>query len=303
MSTPSAEPGIVVVTGANGLVGTAACRALLARGVTVRGIVRTAGSAPTGVQEVVGDFRDTHVSRSALQDAAALVTTVHPMGGDRVSQHEIGVRGTAAIARVAAEAGVARLVHVSTAAVYDRSPQAADIDESAALIGDDAGDYPVTKRDTEAALADVTGITRVLLRPPAILGAGASSVWNTLRPNMMRDDEAARHAKSEQTWPWVHVDDLAEIIAMVATGEVADAGDAAAGPVAGECVAVNVASGPATMRDYVGTVTRAVGVEPVWDDGDAWTGRIVTDRAAAWGWTPTVGLGAALAEIERSASA
>ncbi len=294
MSTPST----VVVTGANGLVGSAVCTTLLARGATVRAIVRRAGTAPAGVQEVVGEFTDAGVAGPALAGADALVTTVHPMAADRATQHEIGVAGTAAITRAAVAAGVTRLVHVSTAAVYDRAPSAGDIDEHAGLVGDDAGDYPLTKRDTEVALADVTGITRVLLRPPAILGAADSSVWNTLRPKMMADDESARHAKPEQTWPWVHVDDLAEIIAMVATGEVADAADADHGPVAGECVAVNVASGPATMRDYVGTVAGAVGVDPVWDDGDAWTGRIVTDRAQGWGWTPRVALGSALDEID-----
>ena len=42
----------------------------------------------------------------------------------------------------------------------------------------------------------------------------------------------------------------------------------------------------------------ALGVEPVWEDGPAWTGRFSADRAHAWGWTPTVALPQALAEIE-----
>ena len=44
---------VVVVTGANGLVGTAVCRALVERSVQVRAVVRRAGSAPAldGVTE------------------------------------------------------------------------------------------------------------------------------------------------------------------------------------------------------------------------------------------------------------
>ena len=75
---------------------------------------------------------------------------------------------------------------MSTAAVYDRSPGVGDVDETSALVGDAAGDYAVTKRNADAALGDVDGITRVLLRPPAILGPGESSMWNSLRPAEMR---------------------------------------------------------------------------------------------------------------------
>ena len=106
----------------------------------------------------------------------------------------------------------------------------------------------------------------------------------------------------EQTFAWVHVDDLAAFAADVATGAVADAtdGDPATGPVAGGCTPVNVAAGPATLRDYHGTVTRAVGVEPVWDDGAAWTGRVARRPGArGWGWTPQVDLAEALEEIAR----
>jgi hypothetical protein len=61
---------------------------------------------------------------------------------------------------------------------------------------------------------------------------------------------------------------------------------------------VNAAAGPATTRDYYETVTGALGIRPVWDDEPAWTGQILTDRAHAWGWRPTVELGRALAEID-----
>ena len=143
------------------------------------------------------------------------------------------------------------------------------------------------------------GITRVLVRPPAILGPGESSVWNSLRPSAMRDDEDARHVVPEKSFAWVHVDDLADLVADVAAGRVLTSSDARLGPVAGECTVVNVASGPATARDYYETVTGALGVEPRWDDAPAWTGQILAGRARGWGWSPTVDLGHALAELER----
>jgi nucleoside-diphosphate-sugar epimerase len=227
------------------------------------------------------------------------VTTVHPMGTDRENQHRIAVEGTPVIARAARDAGVSRLVHISTAAVYDRAPEVGDIDEASPLVKDDANPYAATKRDTDAALAEIDGLTRVILRPPAILGAGESSIWNTLRPNNMRDDEQARRVNPEQTFAWVHVDDLAALAADVASGRIASSTDPDNGPVDGACTAVNVDAGPATSRDYYETVTGALGVEPVWDDTPAWTGRILAGRAHGWGWAPTVDLTRALAEIDQ----
>jgi nucleoside-diphosphate-sugar epimerase len=295
----AASSPVVVVTGANGLVGSRICAALTARGAHVRAVVRRPGSAPVadGVEEHVGEFDDPAFAASVVDGTTAVVTTVHPMGSDRETQHRTAVKGTPVIARAARDAGVATLVHISTAAVYDRSPEVGDIDESAALVGDDAGDYPVTKRDTDRGLGEIDGLTRVLLRPPAILGAGETSVWNTLRPSAMRDDREARSAVPDQTFPWVHVEDLAALAADVAVGSISAAEDPEHGPVAGECTAVNVAGGPATQRDYHETVTGALGVEPTWEDKPAWTGQYRADRAHAWGWTPTVKLDDALAEI------
>jgi nucleoside-diphosphate-sugar epimerase len=190
-------------------------------------------------------------------------------------------------------------VHVSTAGVYDRSPGVGDVDEGSALVGDDAGAYAVTKRDTDAALAGIDGITRVLLRPPAILGVGESSIWNCLRPAEMRKDEKARHTVPGGTFAWVHVDDLVTLIAETASGRVPPSTDPGTGPVLGACTVVNVAAERGTARDYYETVTGALGVQPVWDDAPAWTGRILAERAHRWGWTPTIDLDTALAEIEQ----
>lgn len=222
------------------------------------------------------------------------------MGSDLQTQHRVGVEETPRLARAARDAGVARFVHLSTCAVYATPDGPADVDEDSALVGDDGGDYAVTKRDTDAALAEVDGITRVLVRPPAVLGPGGTSVWNTLRPTGVRDDEQARHDVARRTFRWVHVDDLAAMVADLAVGRVATAADPAVGPVEGGCTVVDVAGEPATVGDYLGTVTRALGVEPVWEDGLAWTGQVRTDRARAWGWRPTVTLADALAELEEN---
>jgi nucleoside-diphosphate-sugar epimerase len=291
---------IVVVTGANGLVGSHAVTALSERGATVRAVERRLGTAPrlTGVEEHVGDFGDPAFAAEVVIGTDALVTTVHPLAGDREEQRRIVLDGTLVIAEAATDAGVPLIVHVSTAGVYDRSPEAGDISEDSALVSDDANDYSVVKRDIDAALARLGGTTRVLVRPPMILGPGESSVWNTVHPAAMAEDESRRHAVADQTAAWVHVDDLAAIIADLATGAIPVRDDVSAGPVIGGCTPVNVASSDAaTMRDYLGAVADALGVEPTWDDKPAWTGQVRSDRARGWGWSPQVSLDDALAEL------
>ncbi len=299
-----AEPtAVVVVTGANGLVGAAVCRALVERSAQVRAVVRRAGSAPAlaGVTEHVGDFADGSLARAVTRGADAVVTTVHPMGSPREVQHRVAVEGTPALARAARDAGVARLVHVSTAGVYDRSAGVGHVAEDGALLPDGSDDYADTKNATDAALAQVGGLTVVLVRPPAIAGAGATSVWNTLRPREVRDGD--RRANPAKTWAWVHVEDLAALIADVATGAVATSDDPERGPVAGSTTVVNVAGEPATWRDYHGTVTGALGVAPEWTDEPVWTGQLLADRARRWGWAPRVGLAEALEELRQGLTA
>ncbi len=298
--TPSSASPVVVVTGANGLVGSAVSAAVVARGGTVRAVVRRAGTAPdlAGLTEHVGDFTDPAFAASVVAGADAVATTVHPMGSDRATQQRVAVEGTPVLARAARDAAVPRFIHISTGAVYDRTPGTGDVDETSALVGEDADDYGITKRDTDAALAEVEGLTGVIVRPPAILGAGETSVWNSLAPAGLRDNEQQRHANPDRSFAWVHVIDLAALVADLATGQLPATDDVATGPVSGGWTAVNVAGEPATARDYIGTVCAAVGVEPVWDDSlPAWTGQIRTDRARGWGWTPTVTLDQGLAEL------
>jgi len=288
---------VVVVTGANGLVGVRVCHALAERGARVRAVVRRPGTAPRldGVTEHVGEFSDPGLAREVVAGADAVVTTVHPMGSALQEQQRVAVEGTPVLARAARDAGVPRFVHVSTVAVYDISPGAGDVSDDSALVGDDAGDYPVTKRDTDAALAEVGGLTLVLVRPPAILGEADTSIWNTVRPATVQDGR--RQANPDKTFGWVHVDDLAALLADVATGAIATADDPSQGPVEGGVTAVVVAGEHATWRDYHGAVTEALGIEPDWTDEPVWTGGLHADRATGWGWRPRVDLATATDEL------
>jgi nucleoside-diphosphate-sugar epimerase len=61
----------------------------------------------------------------------------------------VGVEATPVLAHVTRDAGVARLVHVSTAGVYDRSPNVGDLAEDGPLLHEGSGDYADTKNATD----------------------------------------------------------------------------------------------------------------------------------------------------------
>ncbi|HTK73749.1 MAG TPA: SDR family NAD(P)-dependent oxidoreductase, partial [Gemmataceae bacterium] len=114
-----------LVTGAAGFIGSHIVERLAAAGHNVRGMVRTAAQGATvrslGAEPVQGDVTQPATLRSAVKDvetvihAAARVTD----WGDWPAFEAATVRGTQNILRAAVDAGVRRLVLVSTVAVYD----------------------------------------------------------------------------------------------------------------------------------------------------------------------------------------
>lgn len=298
MTEPAPQSRPIVVTGANGLVGAAVCHALVERGAQVRALVRRVGAAPVleGVREHVGDVSDPEDVRAVCADAGALVHTVHPMG-ENDSEQQRAVTWATGLAQGAQEAEVPLFVHVSSTAVYEREAGTGDVDEESTLAPDTANIYAVTKRDTDLALAGIDGLTRVIVRPTAILGPGESSIWNTVRPELIGTDSAARTDDPERTFGWVHVRDLADLIADIATGRIRLATDPAAGPVEDGVTAVNAVSGCVPMREYLGPVARALGVEPVWERREAFSAGLLAERARAWGWSPRITFEEAMSEL------
>ncbi|MEO8576097.1 MAG: NAD(P)-dependent oxidoreductase, partial [Gemmatimonadales bacterium] len=87
------DPGLVVVTGANGFIGRHLCQSLAAKGLRVRGITRSKAGIPIGSVEtaIANDLLDRDAIRAALTGAGTVIhlaARVHanPEGkGDAVS--------------------------------------------------------------------------------------------------------------------------------------------------------------------------------------------------------------------------
>ena len=175
--------GRALVTGATGMLGSYIVERLLADGWTVRALVRQASEheGPAwldarGVERVPGSLED----RASLIEAANGCDVVHHAaaaigsGGTWSTYLRCNVEGTAHV-MAAAEAARARLVHVSSTAVYGGERYRAEpTDESVPLPELPAHDvYGRSKQDAEALVLDAHARGRIwatVVRPPVMYG-------------------------------------------------------------------------------------------------------------------------------------
>jgi nucleoside-diphosphate-sugar epimerase len=265
----------VLVTGANGFVGGRVCRRLAAGGAQVFALVRRGGASgldrSDGIAELVGDLTDEDDARRAVDGVGAVVHCAATSGDDLEAVRHVNTNGTRVVAREALAAGVSRCVHSSTASVYDRERRGDLVDETSPMTSE--GDpYSVTKAEAEREVAAASdhGLSVTVLRPPAVLGWGPTSTWGEELPEAIAAGRlpftphpASRHA-------WVHVDDLADAVAIALSD------DRAVGRT------YNVVGGQGTWRGYVDAVCDVIGYDgpdPLEGaDGPAWTGRYDASR-------------------------
>jgi len=170
-----------LVTGATGLVGSHIVERLVADRVAVRALVRDAASAAwlaaLGAELAVGELHDADALRRAVSGCdivfhcAALISA----GDDWASFRRMNVDGTRAVVDAAAGAA-ARLVHLSSVAVYDESARygAAPTDEDTPLTPLTGGSfYARSKREAEDIAMDAHRRGRLwatAVRPTVIYG-------------------------------------------------------------------------------------------------------------------------------------
>jgi nucleoside-diphosphate-sugar epimerase len=133
------------VTGGTGFIGSRLVRRLRERGDDVVALVRSPAKAvelrEQGVQLVEGDLSSEQAIRDGVQgcDAVFHVAAVYKVGipaSEREGMWDSNVRGTERVLDAAIEAGVPRIVYVSTIAVFGNT-HGEVVDESYARNGDD----------------------------------------------------------------------------------------------------------------------------------------------------------------------
>lgn len=124
MSNPqpvsSESPKRALVTGANGFIGSALTLRLLRDGVAVRALCRDTrrGAHLQGAELVQGDVQDADLMQLITQGCDVVYHVAAAFTDTPPVMYRVNVLGTLNVAEAALAAGVARLVHVSSIAVY-----------------------------------------------------------------------------------------------------------------------------------------------------------------------------------------
>jgi 2-alkyl-3-oxoalkanoate reductase len=210
----------IAVTGATGYVGRVLVDRLLASGASVRALVRDPNATlPTGVERAVADLAAPDDLERTLQNVDVLVhAAVDQRAPSRARHRIVNVQGTHALLDAAAKAGVRRVVHLSTIAVYPRREGGLPVSPDDALdpFPELRDDYAWSKIAAEGwvALHRRGGRDTVTLRLGIVYGRGrdfVARVWRRLAGPV-----AVIAGSRRMLLPLVHVDDVAEAVWRVA---------------------------------------------------------------------------------------
>ncbi len=172
------------MTGGSGFVGGAVIAALVARGVPVRALARSAKAASSvaarGAAPVLGDLTGLEAMRDGMAGAALVVHAAArvEIWGRREDFARDTIQGTRNALQAAQAAGAARFVHVGTEAVLAGGPPIIQADETAPYPPVPNGPYPWSKGQAErdVVAASRPGFAAMSVRPRFVWGRGDTTV-------------------------------------------------------------------------------------------------------------------------------
>ncbi len=207
------------VTGGTGFIGGRVVRKLRDRGDEVVALVRSAGRASDlaelGCELVEGDLTSTDAIRRGMQgcDAVFHIAAVYRVGippSEREPMREANVHGTERVLDAATEAGIKRIVYVSTVGVFGNT-HGKIVDESYHHDGDGfLSCYEETKYRSHEVARDriAKGAPIVIVQPGGVYGPGDhSEIGNII--DQTRTGKLKMLMFPETGFNLVHVDDVA----------------------------------------------------------------------------------------------
>ena len=168
-----------VVTGAGGFLGSVLVRELVARGRSVRAIIRSNAKAleELDIEIVTADIRDSSSIDRALAGAESVfhLASVISLSGDRSgSVSATNIDGARNVAEAALKNGVKRFIHCSSIHVFDLKDHGKTINENTIRVTTDSPVYNRTKYAGELAVRDLIkmGLPAVVIHPTGVIGPG-----------------------------------------------------------------------------------------------------------------------------------
>lgn len=213
-----------LVTGASGFLGSNLVAALCEHGVRVRALVRPASDlrrlSGLGVEIVRGDVCDSRSLRGATRGqqvvfhAAAKV----PDWGPRREFFRVNADGTRNVVAACQDAGVERMVHVSSLTVLGLPRRGAAVDEQSPYDSSPHDAYTASKIEAEKIVREAhgqRGLQTVAVRPGAIWGPGDPSIAPRIAA-LLRRGHAVYVGRATNRLALSHVDNLTEGLRLAA---------------------------------------------------------------------------------------
>lgn len=201
-----------LVTGGAGYFGAVLVRRLLADGRRVRVLdVQPFENPPAGVEAMRADIRDA----DAVARACVAVATVYhnvaqvPLAKDKELFWSVNHGGTEVLLAAALGAGVRKVVHTSSSAIYG-APETNPVDEETPPRP--AEDYGRAKLAAEALCRTYAerGLDVSVVRPRTIMGHGRLGIMQILFEWVRRGRNIPVLGRGDNLYQFVHADDLAD---------------------------------------------------------------------------------------------
>lgn len=215
------------ITGGTGFIGSRTTKRLAQAGHEIKCLVRNAGNAghlkDLGASLISGSLGDRRVLLEGMRGSDAVVNIAGAYSfwlPRKQTYTEVNIEGARNVMECALEAGISKIVHVSTVAVYGR-PADRPFRESSAPGPVRFSEYARTKYEGDLIaweLHESRGLPVVMVYPGAVLGPGDPKTTGEYIRNIINGRMPAT-VFNDSFFPFVHVQDVAEVIARAAEKE------------------------------------------------------------------------------------
>ncbi len=223
----------VFLTGITGLLGHEVAQQLIAKGYSIRALVRTKVTSPLPNTEYVeGDILDVTCLHEHLKDIDYVIhaaATVSFAPKDRENMYKVNVEGTANVVNACLENKIKKLCHVSSIAAFGRPPLSkmrkmdkVEIDENQKWVSSETNShYAISKYlgECEAWRGAAEGLDVVIVNPSIILGGGD---WNQSSTQLFKYVYQEKPFYTAGYLNYVDVQDVAKAMIQLTESDIKD---------------------------------------------------------------------------------
>ena len=210
-----------LVTGGSGYFGSLLVRQLRKAGHSVRVFdLSDADDRPVDVEFVQGDVRDIGLVRDAVDEIDVVMTNVAqvPLARDLDLLRTVNVDGTANLLAASADAGVAKVIHTSSSAVFG-VPASNPVMPTTVPAPMEAYGHAKLAAEWACLAAANAGLDVSIVRPRTILGHGRLGIFGILFDWIADGRDPIVLGDGTNRYQFVHSDDLAEVCIRAAEVE------------------------------------------------------------------------------------